>query len=295
MSADVPRDVTAEEAVVASVLVAADVLPDVRAIVAPADFLDRSCQLAYQAAIRIADRGERIDQLTVTHELSRQRLGVNGNGRTALDDAGGPAFLSRIVTELPTPIGVEGYAEIVRRDAAYRELIMASAQIAAMARRGGPEVDEIMRRAEVLIAGVTGNASADAEPFTAQTVDEFLQEEIKEADAIISDGGAGAILSPGEKLMLAGPPGVGKTNIGYNMAASLAAGQPVLGLPCGQRWNVLYTLLEGNTSRQQKRLSKPASACRPRDAAPLPFHPPQRPRSLPSTGRARPRRAMPAS
>ena len=92
--------------------------------------------------------------------------------------------------------------------------------------------------------------------MAAQSAEEFLAEEIPEPDAYVGDGGDGAILSPGEKLMVAGPPGVGKTNICYNMAASLAAGNPVLGLTCRRPCRVLYALLEGNRKLQQKRLRK---------------------------------------
>ncbi len=92
--------------------------------------------------------------------------------------------------------------------------------------------------------------------FEAQTVGDFLAEEIPALDAIISDGGQGAILSSGEKLMLAGPPGVGKTNIGLNFGTGLSSGSGFLGLPCGLRWNVLYVALEGNRKRLQKRFRK---------------------------------------
>lgn len=92
--------------------------------------------------------------------------------------------------------------------------------------------------------------------FEAQTAGDFLAEDIPAVDAILSDGGNGALLSPGEKMMIAGPPGVGKTNVAINMAAGLAAGTGVLGLPCGRRWNVLNVALEGNRKRLQKRVRK---------------------------------------
>ena len=68
-------------------------------------------------------------------EFSRQEPGSNGTGEAALDDVCGQGWLARIVLELPTPIGAEGYAEIVHRDATLRQLISASAQITDMARK----------------------------------------------------------------------------------------------------------------------------------------------------------------
>ena len=133
--AAVPHDIAAEEAVVASALVADEKLVAIRERVRPGDFYSQPCRLAYDAACRVANRGEQVNQISVANELRGQSRGSNGTSRSALDEVGGPAWLSRIVLELPTPIGADGYADIVRRAATYRQLISASAQITDMAPR----------------------------------------------------------------------------------------------------------------------------------------------------------------
>ena len=249
-----PFDVGAEEAVLASLMVADSAIEAVRGIVRPEDFYRETCRWTYEACLALSERAEAINQVTVAHELSCQRISTNGRNR--LEEAGGVGFLSRIVGELPTPIGVEHYAAIVSRDATYRQLIGASSQITQLAYQGGLDLEAVLDRATRLIEPLREQVVKPRVTFAAQGVEEFLGEEIAEADAYIGDGGGGAVLSPGEKLMVAGPPGVGKTNIGYNMAACLTAGSLVLGLPCRRPCRVLYALLEGNRKRQQKRLRK---------------------------------------
>ncbi len=257
-SATVPRNIAAEEAVVASVLVAADMLASVRGHVRPGDFLDRPCSLTFAAVCRIADRGERVDQLTVAHELGRQSFGRNGTSRTALDDVDGPGFLSRIIAELPTPIGAEGYADIVHRDATYRHLIAAARQISDMANQGGPDVDEIVRRSEALIAGVTGTVSADAEPFTATSLDELLAETDDDAGAevFIADGAGGSVVARGTKMAVAAATGIGKTNLLLGFSRSLGDATPFLGLVVPNPLSVLYVALEGSRRNIRRRAQK---------------------------------------
>ncbi len=257
-SAPVPQNTGAEEAVVASVLVAERALPGVRERVQIGDFLNGACRYAFDAACRIHDRGDRVDQLTVAAELGRNTIGSNGSSRTALDEAGGMGWLSKIVADLPTPIGVESYADIVHHNATLRQLLSVSVQIADMARQGGSEVDEIMRRAEALIADVTGTPSARAEPFTATSLDELLAEsdDETESEVFVTDGGDGAVVSRRSKVAVAAGTGVGKTNMALGWGRSFGEASPFLGLPIPEPRRVLYIPLEGSARNGRRRLHK---------------------------------------
>ena len=90
-------------------------------------------------ASALFERNEAINQVTLGHELAR---------RDRLEEMGGLAYLSRLVTELPTPVGVEHYARIVKRDAVYRRLIEVASRIAQMGYNGGPDLEETLARAE---------------------------------------------------------------------------------------------------------------------------------------------------
>ena len=109
-----PHDIEAEEAVIASILVDSEAIYRVAPILQPDDFFRDKNAWAYEACLALFERNEAINQVTLGHELAR---------RDRLEEMGGLAYLSRLVAELATPVGVEHYARIVKRDAVYRRLI----------------------------------------------------------------------------------------------------------------------------------------------------------------------------
>ena len=137
-----PFDVEAEEAVIASLLVDPDAISRVEPLVSSEDFYRDQNRWAYDAALALWQRSETINQVTLAHELAR---------RDKLDDVGGLPYLSRITLDLATPIGVEHYAGIVRRDATYRAMIGVGAQIVQTAYQGGPDLEGAIARAENLV------------------------------------------------------------------------------------------------------------------------------------------------
>src|SRR4051794_11211820 len=112
-----PHDIQAEESVVASLMVDVEAILKVSPVLQPADFYRETNAWTYDACLSLWSRNETINQVTVAHELDRK-------GR--LEDVGGLSFLSELVLNLPTPIGVEHYAQIVKRDATYRQMISAA-------------------------------------------------------------------------------------------------------------------------------------------------------------------------
>src|SRR3972149_4067617 len=140
-----PPDVEAEEAVIASLLVDPEAIYRVAPTLKPDDFFREKNAWAFEACLALWGRNESINQITVSHELAR---------RGRLEEVGGAAYLSRLVTELPTSVGVEHYAGLVQRDSSYRRLISAAGQIAQMAYHAGPDVGDVLARAETLIAAI---------------------------------------------------------------------------------------------------------------------------------------------
>jgi replicative DNA helicase len=95
--------------------------------------------------------------------------------RGKFDDVGGYPFLSRIIGDLPTPIGVEHYAGIVRRDFMYRTMITVGSQIVQVAYQGGPDLEGAITRAENLVMELrTSHRAGDLVPLR-QYLDEFWE------------------------------------------------------------------------------------------------------------------------
>jgi replicative DNA helicase len=134
-----PHNVEAEEAVIGSLLVDPEAIVKVSVFLKPEAFYSEKNQWLYSACLSLYDRNEAIDQISVAQELTRQ-------GK--LEEVGGLAYLSHLVSILPTSVHVEHYAQIVHRLALMRRLIAAGGQIAAIGYEADPDVDAALSRAE---------------------------------------------------------------------------------------------------------------------------------------------------
>ena len=142
-----PHDTEAEEAVVASLLVDSEAVYRVTPILRPQDFFREKNAWVYEACLDLWSRDEAINQITVAHELAR---------RERLEDVGGQTYLADLIRSLPTSIGVEFYAQIVRRDSTYRSLIHAATAITQLAYDAPADLEAVLNRAETLLQQLRG-------------------------------------------------------------------------------------------------------------------------------------------
>jgi len=221
-----PYDVEAEEAVLASLLVDEDAIYKVQGVIRPEDFYREPNRWTFEACLALWERSEAIDQLTVAHELDRQ-------GR--LEEAGGPAYLSRIVADLPTPLGAEYYAKIVLRDSTYRQLIGATRQIAEMAYEGGPRLEGVLSRAEELILSLHSDDRSIGFFHIRQLLEQHLETPGIDArgSSLLAHVRTGFVdldtllggLKRADLIILAARPSLGKTSLALNIARNAAIGQ----------------------------------------------------------------------
>ena len=118
-----PHDIEAEEAVIGSLLIDPDPLLKALPLLKPEDFYRDRNSFSYQACLRLFQRDEAINQVTVTHDLNLQER---------LDIVGGAAYLSHLVSSVPTSLHIEHYARIGSRTATMRRLINAASQISVL-------------------------------------------------------------------------------------------------------------------------------------------------------------------
>jgi replicative DNA helicase len=137
-----PHDIEAEEAVLGALLVDPEAVYHVTPILKPADFFREKNGWVYEACVELWNRDEAINQITVAHELAR---------KDRLEDAGGQVFLADVIRQLPTSVGIEFYAQIVKRDATYRGLIHAATGMMQMAFQAPADQEGVFRRAEELL------------------------------------------------------------------------------------------------------------------------------------------------
>lgn len=170
-----PHDIEAEEAVIASLMVDPEAILSVVNILKPSDFFREKNGWIYDACLALWNRDEVINQITVAHELAT---------RDQLEAVGGQVYLADIIRRLPTSIGVEFYARIVKRDATYRGLIHAAAAIMQMAYEAPAEIETVFSRAESLIQRLRGGETFRDFVHIRQLLDSYLEQDPAEVERL---------------------------------------------------------------------------------------------------------------
>jgi hypothetical protein len=116
-----PHNTEAEEAVLGAILTAGRLLSDVAAVLEEGDFYRPAHRAIWRAILRLADRGEPTDPVTVLGEL---------DDRGELADVGGAPFLHTLVEAVPTVANASRYAQLVAEMARRRRVIDLGIQLA---------------------------------------------------------------------------------------------------------------------------------------------------------------------
>ena len=111
-----PHDIDAEESVNGSLLIDGTAIYKIASFLQQSDFYSEQNQWIYGACLSLYQRNEAINQITVAQELARQEK---------LEACGGAAYLSHLISIVPTTLDIEEYAQIVYRLSVMRHLINA--------------------------------------------------------------------------------------------------------------------------------------------------------------------------
>lgn len=222
-----PHDIEAEEAVLGSLLIDPDAILKIAASLKAEDFFSETNRAIYQACFSLYQRNDAINQITVAHELMRQ---------DKLEHAGGAAFLSHLIGNVPTSLHVEYYAQIVSSAAMMRRLIAAAGQIEALGYEASPDVESSLNKAEdilfqvrmkretrdfVPIRDALGQYFEKAGPPTALEAGEIPY--VLTGFAALDDFLGG--LQRSDLVVLGARPSLGKTSLALNIARNAAVNQ----------------------------------------------------------------------
>ncbi|AMU23409.1 replicative DNA helicase [Mycobacteroides abscessus subsp. bolletii] len=218
-----PQDVAAEQSVLGGMLLSKDAIADVLEKLRPHDFYRPNHQSVYEAILDLYGRGEPADAVTVAAELDR---------RGQLRRVGGAPYLHTLISTVPTAANAGYYAGIVAEKALLRRLVEAGTRVVQYGYAGaeGADVAEVVDRAQAEVYDVTDRRmSEDYVPL-----EELLQPTMDEIDAIASAGGISKGvptgftdldeitngLHPGQMIIVAARPGVGKSTLGLDFMRS---------------------------------------------------------------------------
>ena len=217
-----PHSVEAEQAVLGGLLLDPLAWDNVADVIVSEDFYRPDHKLIFEAIGAIAGHGRPCDVVTVVGELER---------RSELDRAGGLAYLSSLARDTPTAANVRAYADIVRERSLLRQLIHAGTEIAsAVFNNDGETARELVDKAEQRVFeiaehGFRGRQGAAAVRALLPAVIDQIDDAYANPDKLrgLATGFADfdkmtGGLRPGDLVIVAGRPSMGKTTLAVNMA-----------------------------------------------------------------------------
>ena len=219
-----PHDIEAEEAVVGSLLIDGESILKIASFLKPSDFYREKNRYCYEASLNLFRRGEAVNQVTVAHQLSLDER---------LEEVGGGAYLSHLVSTVPTSVHIEYYGQIVSRTSVMRNLIDAAAQISAIGYGGAEDVDDTLSKAEEVLFRVrSGQPARDFVPIR-EVLDQYMEERAAIAEPMATTGtpimtGFDSLdellggLHRSDMAVLAARPSLGKSALAVNMAVNAA-------------------------------------------------------------------------
>jgi replicative DNA helicase len=218
-----PSNLEAEMALLGSILVDKEMMATVSEIVQPSDFYASLHETIYLALYALYERGEPLDKVALAEEL---------RNRGMLDKIGGMAYLNSLMDTVPTAASAEYYARIVREKSTLRGLIHAGTQVTRLGYESEEDVPAAIDRAEQVVYEV-GNRS-DHNAFAAvpslllgvfQSLEKRHEQKgdrtgVTSGFRDIDDYTAG--WQPGNLIIVAARPAMGKTSLALNMAVAAA-------------------------------------------------------------------------
>jgi replicative DNA helicase len=222
-----PHSVEAEQAVIGSLLIDPKAWAAVTGRLQPQDFYRADHRLIFAAIAAIAGAGTACDVVMVSQRL--ERVGK-------LEAAGGLAYLSTLARQTPSAANVYGYADVVRERATLRGL----AALAQDLERGVGVVGEhtaaelIARHQTALLdlqaRSRIGKGLVSSRDLAAELIDDLDRR--REAPRGLSVGLSNfdeltAGLEPGDLVVIAARPGMGKTALLVSIASYVSAHVPV--------------------------------------------------------------------
>ena len=217
-----PHSLEAEQALLGGLLLDAVAWDNIADVVTREDFYRPDHQLIFEAIANLVGEGKPCDVVTVSQELER-------TGK--LEGAGGLAYLSSIARDTPSAANVRAYGDIVRERSLLRQLIRAGTDIAAAVfNNNGETARDLVDRAEQRVFEIAEGSFRRREgavsvrtllPGVIDQIDDWhnnpdklrgLPTGFTDFDKIT--GG----LRPGDLMIVAGRPSMGKTTLAVNMA-----------------------------------------------------------------------------
>jgi replicative DNA helicase len=192
------------------------------------DFYRGEHRLIWRHIGRLTEHAKPIDVITVSESL----------GSTAeLEKAGGLAYLGSLAQNVPSAANIRRYAEIVRERAIMRKLVEVGSDIATSAYNpGGRDAGQLLDEAESKVFEISEQGERGRQGFVA--IPPLLTQVVERIETLYGREDGGDVtgvatgftdldrmtsgLQPGDLVIVAGRPSMGKTAFSINIAENVA-------------------------------------------------------------------------
>lgn len=226
-----PNSIEAEQSLIGGLMLDSSAWDKIADLVVSSDFYRKDHRLIFEAIAALVEVSEPCDVVTVSEYLDH---------RNELANAGGLEYLATLANETPGAANARAYAKILRERSTLRSLIHAGNEISgSVFSSDGRTAAELVDEAERLVFDIAEKGARGRSGFRA--LKQILPETVDRIDTLHQSGGditgistgytefdkLTAGLQPGDLIIIAGRPSMGKTTLAINIAENAAIGSKV--------------------------------------------------------------------
>jgi len=214
-----PHNLEAERSVLGAILLHNDAFNLAAEVIDSGDFFRDAHRRIFDKMVKLAERSDAIDLVTLKDELGRAG---------ELDEVGGPAYIAALVDGVPRSMNVEHYARIIKEKSTLRNLIFSANKILATAYDGAEEADVILDQAEHAIFAIADDKVRDGFVSMRDLAHSSLEtiEKLSARKELVTGVPTGFTdldemtsgLQSGDLVIVAARPSMGKTSLVLNIA-----------------------------------------------------------------------------
>lgn len=223
-----PHSVEAEQSVLGGLLLENDALDRIADILSPGDFYRHDHKRIFTHIGQLIEQNRPADIVTVAESLERA---------AELNEIGGIAYLGALAQNTPSAANIRRYAEIVRERAIMRQLVEVGTGIADSAfNPQGRDAQQLLDEAEARIFQIAEQGNRTSQGF--QDIKVLLPQVADRIDYLYQRENQGHVtgvptgftdldertsgFQPGDLIIVAGRPSMGKTAFSLNIAENVA-------------------------------------------------------------------------